>query len=425
MGDVQLEEVVPPVEGLRVQRVDVGAVGEGEPLLLGAGEVPHQRRAVPAGLLVLPLAGQEHRHLDLVDERDRVERVGGLRDVVLVGLDLRQQVDRLAVQRLVRQAGLVAVLDPLPGPRLTTGRAGRQRVVHPLLRPREREAGVEDAAREERGRHRVDRRQRRDRGQVRRVQLRGEQLADRAVGDAHHADPVPLDPRLAGDRLDHVVRVEVLQRLEEVVGPARAAGAAHAHVDDGEAHQVGQGGDAVLRPLRGGGAVAGVLDQRRVRRQVVHAEVGQLDARGQAGQIGRAGRRVHRDRQLGAVPGGEVAVAVAGDRLVVDRRVPLVGVLGSAPSPARRRHRRRRGAPGSRRPAPGRGTARHPRRPPPRWRPRCRRCRAVSSTRATPARSPRPVGRCRARPPRRQHRQHRHRAPRESRRGRADRRGRP
>ena len=74
-------------------------------------------------------------------------------------------------------------------------------------------------------------------------------------------------PRLVGDRFDHVVAVEVLQRLEEVEGAARAAGAAHVHVDHGEAHQVGEHGDAVFRAGRVRVAVARVLDQRRVRRQ--------------------------------------------------------------------------------------------------------------------------------------------------------------
>jgi hypothetical protein len=40
--------------------------------------------------------------------------------------------------------------------------------------------------------------------------LRGEELADPAVGDAHHADLLMQDPRLPGDRLDHVVPVEIL-----------------------------------------------------------------------------------------------------------------------------------------------------------------------------------------------------------------------
>ena len=41
-----------------------------------AGEVLGEVGAVTSGLLVLPLAGHERRHVDLVHERDRVERVG-------------------------------------------------------------------------------------------------------------------------------------------------------------------------------------------------------------------------------------------------------------------------------------------------------------------------------------------------------------
>ena len=72
-------------------------------------------RAVPAGLLVLPLAGHEHRHLDLVDKGDRVEGSATLRHVVGVGPDLRRQVGGLAVKDLVGLAGLIALLDLLLG----------------------------------------------------------------------------------------------------------------------------------------------------------------------------------------------------------------------------------------------------------------------------------------------------------------------
>ena len=55
------------------------------------------------------------------------------------------------------------------------------------------------------------------------------------------------DPRLVGDGLDHVVAVEVLQPLEVVERPARAAGAAHVDVDHGEAEQGGDLADPALR----------------------------------------------------------------------------------------------------------------------------------------------------------------------------------
>ena len=177
---------------------------------------------------------------------DRRQRVGDLRPVVVVAADLPLQVGGLAVERLVLGAGLVALLDPLPGPRLSVLRRGRQAVLDPVLRPFDREPGVEDAARVERRLRVVDQRDRRDRGEARRLGRRGEQLADAAVGDPHHPDLVALDPRLAGDRLDHVVAVEALQRLEEVEGAARATGAAHVDVDDGEAHQVADQRDAAL-----------------------------------------------------------------------------------------------------------------------------------------------------------------------------------
>ena len=99
------------VVGVGVERVDVGAVGEREPLLLGAGEVLDQIGAMTAGLLVLELAGHEHGHVDLVDERDRVQLVGDLRLVMGVGADLGHQVGGLAMQDLVGLAGRVAVLD--------------------------------------------------------------------------------------------------------------------------------------------------------------------------------------------------------------------------------------------------------------------------------------------------------------------------
>ena len=118
LGDVELQEVVPPVEGGGVERVDVSAVGEGEPFASCPGEVLGQIGTVTAGLLVRPLAGHEHRHVDLVDEGDRRQRVGDGGYVVIVGADLGQQVRRLAVEDLIGPAGLVPLLDPLVGPAL-------------------------------------------------------------------------------------------------------------------------------------------------------------------------------------------------------------------------------------------------------------------------------------------------------------------
>ena len=111
----------------------------------------------------------------------------------------------------------------------------------------------------------------------RRPGVGGEELADAAVGDPHHPDFVVEHPGLVGDRLDHVVAVEVLQRFEEVEGAAGAAGAAHVDVDDGEAHQVGDQRDPVFGTGRVGVAVAGVLDQGRGR---AGRDVGEFDRRG-------------------------------------------------------------------------------------------------------------------------------------------------
>jgi hypothetical protein len=68
------------------------------------------------------------------------------------------------------------------------------------------------------------------------------------------------NPRLFGDRLDHVVAVEILIRFEEVEGAARAAGSAHVHVDHREAHQVREHRDAAFGAFRVRVPVAGVLD---------------------------------------------------------------------------------------------------------------------------------------------------------------------
>ena len=221
-----------------------------------------------------------------------------------------------------------------------------------LLGPGDREPRVQDAARIERRLRGVEHRERRDRRQARRVRLRGEQLADPAVGDSHHPDLVMENPRLPRDGLDHVVAVEALQRLEEVEGATRAAGAAHVHVDDREPHQVGEDGDPALRTGRVRVPVAGVLDQggggpRRNRRQL------------NAGQhLRHVLRRVHVDRQLGAVAGGQIAVAAGRDRLVVDggarrSRLPrehrqrlrcLASRRGPHPVAASRRHVAEQGA---------------------------------------------------------------------------------
>ena len=215
-------------------------------------DLVRERRAVAAGLLVRPLAGHERRDVELVDEGGRRERVGDLRDVVVVVADLRLQVRLLGMEGLVRLADLIVVVDdPVLGVglaaevvrvrgRVRIRRRHRLRLVLPLIGPGDGEAGVELAAGVEGRLRLVDHRERRERGQVRGLGLAGEELADAAVGDAEHPDLAVRDPGLVRHRLDHVVAVEALGRLEEVEGAAGAAGAAHVDVDDGEAHQVGE-----------------------------------------------------------------------------------------------------------------------------------------------------------------------------------------
>ncbi len=190
-----------------------------------------------------------------------------------------------------------------------------------LRRPPLREPAVVDAARSQRAASGVgDDRQRRDRGEVRRLLRRDEQLRDSGIRDADHADRAVLDPRLRGDRLDDVVAVGRLQRLEELERSTRASGAADVHADGREAERTG---DQRARLRRRGirGRVAGVFDDRRV-----------------GAGLGRTRER-HVDREQGSVARLEVAVPGC-DRLSrvegvvrnvarrghVDRRAHGVGV---------------------------------------------------------------------------------------------------
>ncbi len=273
----------------------------GEPHVLRPGELTEQVGEVAAGLLVLPVAGEIHGHVDLADEvlgRERkTDRVGP----EPFGVDQREDVGGLAVQRLVREADLVAGLDAIRRPRLSAAGRGLG-VVLAVLRPRDGEAGVEDAAGVERAADGVvDHRQRRDRGEVRRLQLRDEELADPRVRQADHPDLVVRDPRLRGDRLDRVVAVGRLQLLEEVERAARTSGAAHVHADGRVAERL-RDLRARLRRLRIGGRVARVLDDGRVR-----------------ALVGRTGK-VHRHRQQDAVAGAQVSVTVPDLLRRVERR---------------------------------------------------------------------------------------------------------
>ena len=156
---------------------------------------------------------------------------------------------------------------------------------------------------------------------MRRLKLSGEQLADPAVRDTHHADLVVEHPGLVRDRFDDVVSIEVLQGLEEVECSTRAAHPAHADVDDGEAHEIGEDGDAALGSGRIGIRVARVLDERRIRREEV-GPVRQLGVGRQAGFARGARGRVHGEGELRPVARGEVLVAAGRDGLLVDARIP-------------------------------------------------------------------------------------------------------
>ena len=140
--------------------------------LLRPGEMRDQFRAVSARLLVLPLASHEDGDLDLVDEGIRVQAGSRLRVVVRVGVDLGHQVAGLAVEGLVGRTGGVAVFDLLICPRLSAVRPGRLGVLLPLFGPGNCEAGVQDAPGIQRGRCRIDRRERRDGLEGRRIELR-------------------------------------------------------------------------------------------------------------------------------------------------------------------------------------------------------------------------------------------------------------
>ena len=133
LRDVDLQELDPAVEDRGIERVGVGAVGHREPHLVGAGEVVEHVGEVRAGLLVLPRAGKEDRHVDAVHEQLGRERHRERR-LVRVVLDHLQHVRRLAAQRLVRRADLVAVADPVARPALAARGRGL-RVVLAFARP--------------------------------------------------------------------------------------------------------------------------------------------------------------------------------------------------------------------------------------------------------------------------------------------------
>jgi hypothetical protein len=80
---------------------------------------------------------------DLADERARCDRVAQLGAVEGVGLDLGEEVRVLQAQLLVGGARAVAGGDPVGRPLLTL----RRSLVHPVLGPVDREAGVQQPSR--------------------------------------------------------------------------------------------------------------------------------------------------------------------------------------------------------------------------------------------------------------------------------------
>ncbi len=266
--------------------------------VIGAGEPIEHVGEVPAGLLVLPGAGQEHRHLDVGEQRSDVGLVGDVA-VVRVVTDLRFQPRVLQPQQLVLAARLVTVVDQRLRPLL----AERGGLDVALLRPLEGEAVVEDAARVQRVQRRgVDDAERCDRQQARRLGGGDVQLADPRVGDSDHPDLVALHPRLGGDRLDGVVAVGGLDRLEVVERPAAAPAAAHVHADPGVAERGDEGGEPDAGAGRVARVVGGVLDDGRER------------------PVGNVARKHHVDAQRRAVAHGQVAVSGL-DLLVVEERL--------------------------------------------------------------------------------------------------------
>jgi hypothetical protein len=169
---LRIEELDPPVEDCGIERIGMSTVGDGEPHLVGAGEVVEQVGEVRAGLLVLPRAREERRHVDLSHEQLGRERH---REVVPVRviLDHLQHVRGLRAHDLVGRAHSVAVKDAIARPPLTTRGRGLRLVVA-LAGPIEGEPVVEDAARPQGAAARVGVTDNGDRGEVRRPRDRGE-----------------------------------------------------------------------------------------------------------------------------------------------------------------------------------------------------------------------------------------------------------
>ncbi len=180
-------------------------------------------------------ADDERRHRDLVDDLDR-RRGLPARPVVgafarhRVELEVRieaGEVERMRGQRLEPAGQVVRVAAE----RI---RGRDERAARDEHEPERDEADVVLAAGEHHVAVRVTHRQdREDRLQVRRALRGGEDLGDREVGDAVHAD-LAVAPRLERRPLDELVAVALLSRAEVVPRAAGAAGATdvddHMHV---------------------------------------------------------------------------------------------------------------------------------------------------------------------------------------------------
>ena len=238
----------------------MGAVGQVGVELVGPREPVEHVGEVAAGLLVLPLAGEEHRHLDAVDQRGRADRAEAGLVVVGLGLEAAHEVQVLGAQALIGVAVGVALVDLLVD---VVGAVGA-RVVADVAGPLGRESTVEDPAGvPDAGVGLVDYRHRADGGQVGRLGGGHEELGDAGVGDPDHPDLAIGHPVLSGDGLDGVVAVGHLGTLEERQGPARAAGTPQVHPYGGVAQGIGQ--------LQLGGWAGGV--GRRVARHGDHGGI--------------------------------------------------------------------------------------------------------------------------------------------------------
>ncbi len=362
VGHVEVEELEPPADGLRIGGVDVVAVdhvGEDRRRLRDGVD---ERRPLGSGLLVLEGARDEDRDLDVggpVDHGAAVEEgrvaartpvpgatiCGPTRPVESLGLVVEGLVGQAGRRRPVRcrQLGVDLVVGPgladvghwawssaAPGARRGTRRpAWRRRCGS---RPTGGEPVVVDPARVPGREQVVGRAHRGDGGQARRVGAGGGELGQARVADADHPHLVVGHPGLVGDDLDGVVGVVVGRIAEEVEGATRAARPPHLEADGGEpghpghhrAHVGGGVGEKVRVTAIGARCAERAGDQRGdgVGR-AGDVVAGVFDDRG-ARTAGRAGRAVgvaDGGRQLDAVTHGDVVESLVHRLVGVERRV--------------------------------------------------------------------------------------------------------